>query len=127
MIYGIGTDIVQISRMAKKWQRSGDDFARAILSPQEWDDYSKCKDTQKAAFLSKRFAAKEAFAKALRTGFRQPIFLNNISILHNEHNAPYFALTDELQQWLNDKNIKNLHLSISDEKDYAMAFVVAEE
>lgn len=127
MIYGIGTDTVQISRMTKKWQRSGDDFARAILSTQEWDDYLNCKDTQKAAFLAKRFAAKEALAKALRTGFRQPVFLNNISILHNEHNAPYFALTDELQQWLNNKNIKNLHLSISDEKEYAIAFVVAEQ
>ncbi|MBQ1837813.1 MAG: holo-ACP synthase [Neisseriaceae bacterium] len=127
MIYGIGTDTVQISRMAKKWQRSGDDFARAILSTQEWDDYLNCKDTQKSAFLAKRFAAKEALAKALRTGFRQPVFLNNISILHNEHNAPYFALTDELQQWINDKNIKNLHLSISDEKEYAIAFVVAEQ
>lgn len=126
MIYGIGTDIVQISRMAKKWQRSGDDFARAILSTQEWDDYLACLDTQKVAFLSKRFAAKEAFAKALRTGFRQPVFLNNISVLHNTYHAPYFVLTDELQQWLNDKNIKNLHLSISDEKDYAIAFVVAE-
>lgn len=127
MIYGIGTDTVQISRMAKKWGRSGDDFARAILSIQEWDDYLNCKDTQKAAFLAKRFAAKEALAKALRTGFRQPVFLNNISILHNEHNAPYFALTDKLQQWINDRNIKNLHLSISDEKEYAIAFVVAEQ
>lgn len=127
MIYGIGTDTVQISRMAKKWGRSGDDFARAILSTQEWDDYLNCKDTQKAAFLAKRFAAKEALAKALRIGFRQPIFLNNISILHNKHHAPYFALTDDLQQWINNKNIKNLHLSISDEKEYAIAFVVAEQ
>ena len=127
MIYGIGTDIVQISRMAKKWQRSGDDFARAILSTQEWDDYSKCKDTQKAAFLSKRFAAKVAFAKAVRMGFREPVGLHNIRICHDEFKAPYFAVSDDLQQWLNTKNIKQLHLSISDEKEYAIAFVIAEQ
>ena len=97
MIYGIGTDIVQISRVAKKLLRSGDDFAHAILSTQEWDDYQKRQDMYKAAFLAKRFAAKEAFAKAVRTGFRQPNLLNNISVLHDENKAPYFMMSDEIR------------------------------
>ena len=127
MIYGIGTDIVQIARMQTKISRSGDNFAQEILSAQEWDDYLACKDTQKAAFLSKRFAAKEAFAKAVRMGFREPVALHNIRICHDEFKAPYFAVSDDLQQWLNTKNIKKLHLSISDEKEYAIAFVIAEQ
>ena len=127
MIYGIGTDIVQIARMQTKISRSGDSFAREILSTQEWDDYAKRPDTQKAAFLSKRFAAKEAFAKAVRMGFREPVALHNIRICHDELKAPYFAVSDDLQQWLNTKNIKKLHLSISDEKEYAIAFVIAEQ
>lgn len=127
MIYGIGTDIVQVSRMSQKLKRSGDNFAHSILSDREWDDYLACPDEQKATFLSKRFAAKEAFAKAVRRGFRQPVFLHNISIFHDKYNAPYFIVNDELQEWLYEQGISNVHLSISDEKKYVVAFVVAEE
>lgn len=126
MIYGIGTDIVQISRMETKLNRSGDAFAQSILSMQEWTQYISFNERQKVAFLAKRFAAKEALVKALRTGFREPNLLSNISVLNDENNAPYFSVSNGMEEWLNNKNIKKLHLTISDEKDYAIAFVVAE-
>jgi holo-[acyl-carrier protein] synthase len=124
-IYGIGTDIVEVSRIESSLERYGDSFAKRILNEREWLSYSQSQ-TQ-ARFLAKRFAAKEAFAKALGTGLRAPATFQNIGIDHDDLGKPVLDLAPELEALLNAKGITFQHLSISDEKALAAAFVVLEK
>jgi holo-[acyl-carrier protein] synthase len=124
-IYGIGTDIVEVSRIELSLERYGDSFARRILNEREWLSYSQSQ-TQ-ARFLAKRFAAKEAFAKALGTGLRAPATFQNIGIDHDDLGKPVLDLAPELEALLSAKGITFQHLSISDEKALAAAFVVLEK
>ena len=80
----------------------------------------------KARFLAKRFAAKEAFSKALGTGLRAPATFQNIAVSHDDLGKPILVLAPELQAFLSEKNIQKMHISISDEKNLAAAFVVLE-
>lgn len=125
MIYGIGTDIVEVSRIEDSLARFGDAFAQRILSEREWLSYSQSQ-TQ-ARFLAKRFAAKEAFAKALGTGLRAPATFQNIEITHDDMGKPMLDLAPELQAMLDKQGIRHAHLSVSDEKALAAAFVVLEK
>lgn len=125
MIYGIGTDIVAISRIAAVWERHGEAFAQRILAPQEWADFAAA--SQPARFLAKRFAAKEAFAKALGTGIRAPATWHNIRVTHDELGKPLLDFDPELADLLNHHVIHSHHISISDEKEMAAAFVILEK
>lgn len=125
MIYGIGTDIVEVVRIEESLSRFGDAFAQRILNNAEWQEYEASR--VKARFLAKRFAAKEAFAKALGTGIRGAASFENIGIGHDALGKPEFQLAPALQQWLLEKGVGHLHLSISDEKALAAAFVVLEK
>ena len=125
MIYGIGTDIVEVSRIEESLARFGNAFAERILTEQEWLSFSQSRT--KARFLAKRFAAKEAFAKALGIGLRTPATFQNIGVTHDDLGKPILILAPELQQLLDQKNISQQHLSISDEKALAVAFVVLEK
>jgi holo-[acyl-carrier protein] synthase len=124
MIFGIGTDIVEVSRIEASINQFGDDFAKRILAASEFQSYQ---DSQiKARFLAKRFAAKEAFSKALGTGLRAPATFQNIAVSHDDLGKPVLLLASELQAFLDGKNITQTHISISDEKNLAAAFVVLE-
>lgn len=125
MIFGIGTDIVEVSRIEDSLARFGDAFAQRILTEQEWLSFQQSR-TQ-ARFLAKRFAAKEAFAKALGTGLREPATFQNIGVTHDDLGKPVLDLTPALQAFLDKKGIVQQHLSISDEKSLAAAFVVLEK
>lgn len=125
MIYGIGTDIVEVSRIEDSLARFGDAFAQRILNEREWLAFSQSQ-TQ-ARFLAKRFAAKEAFAKALGTGLRAPATFQNIEITHDDMGKPMLDLAPELQAMLDKQGIRHAHLSVSDEKALAAAFVVLEK
>ena len=125
MIYGIGTDIVEVSRIEDSLARFGDAFAQRILNEREWLAYSQSQ-TQ-ARFLAKRFAAKEAFAKALGTGLRAPATFQNIEVVHDDLGKPMLNLAPELQALLDKQSIRHAHLSVSDEKALAAAFVVLEK
>jgi holo-[acyl-carrier protein] synthase len=125
MIFGIGTDIVEVSRIEDSLARFGDAFAQRILTEQEWLSFQQSK-TQ-ARFLAKRFAAKEAFAKALGTGLRDPATFQNIGVAHDDLGKPVLDLSPALQSFLDKKGIVQQHLSISDEKALAAAFVVLEK
>lgn len=125
MIYGIGTDIVEVSRIEDSLARFGDAFAERILTEQEWLSFSQ--SHTKARFLAKRFAAKEAFAKALGTGLRTPATFQNIGVTHDDLGKPVLTLAAPLQALLDEKQIIHQHLSISDEKALAVAFVVLEK
>lgn len=125
MIYGIGTDIVATSRIAAAWERHGEAFAQRILAPQEWADFAEA--SQPARFLAKRFAAKEAFAKALGTGIRAPATWHNIRVDHDALGKPMLDFAPELAALLARHAIRSHHLSISDEKEMAAAFVILEK
>ncbi len=124
MIYGIGTDIVEVARIEASIEQFGDDFAKRILADSELESYQE--SHIKARFLAKRFAAKEAFSKALGTGLRAPATFQNIAVSHDELGKPMLMLAAELQAFLQAKNITKTHISISDEKNLAAAFVVLE-
>jgi len=124
MIFGIGTDIVEVARIEASIQQFGDDFAKRILAESELASYLE--SHIKARFLAKRFAAKEAFSKALGTGLREPATFQNIAVSHDDLGKPLLVLAPELQALLQSKNITQMHLSISDEKNLAAAFVVLE-
>ena len=124
MIYGIGTDIVAVARLRGMWERHGDRALDKLLAPQEMADFASAAD--KGRFLAKRFAAKEAFSKALGTGVRPPATLTAIAVTHDELGKPVFDLHGELEGLLKTQNLKS-HLSISDEADYAVAYVILEQ
>lgn len=124
MIYGIGTDIVSYKRIEEMHARYGDKFARRILSDAELAEYAN--HLQQARFLMKRFAAKEAFAKAIGTGLRHPVSMKEITIIHDELGKPGCALSLQLFDYINNFGAGRIHLSISDEHDHAVAFVVIE-
>lgn len=124
MISGIGTDIVEVSRIEDALERHGDAFARRLLTDEEYAEFQQS-HTQ-SRFLAKRFAAKEAFAKALGTGIRAPATLQNIGVSHDALGKPILILAPVLQALIEEKHICRQHLSISDEKALAVAFVVLE-
>lgn len=124
MIAGIGSDIARIERFVRAVQRHGPRFAQRILGPDEhavWLEKS-----QPAAFLAKRFAAKEAFVKALGLGLRQGLQWSDIQVLNDALGKPYFQLSGEAERQIQMAGITASHITLSDEADYAVAFVVLE-
>src|SRR5487761_2357138 len=120
MIYGIGTDIVEIGRVVELLARFGDRFARRILSEEEWAEYGA--NPSPAHFLAKRFAAKEALSKAMGTGLRYPVSFGKIAVVKDNLGKPGFRFHGELEAFMHECEITNHHLSISDEKSVACAF-----
>lgn len=125
MIYGIGTDIVEVKRIREALRRHGISLAKKILTSQELLTYQTIKG--KENFLAKRFAAKEAFAKALGTGMRSPVNFKSIEVTHDSLGKPKIKTVPELTLLVKSHNIKFCHLSISDEKNLAAAFVILEQ
>ena len=125
MIFGIGTDIVAVKRINELHVRYGGKLAERLLAPDEWGEYAE--SNNKEHFLAKRFAAKEAFAKAVGTGMRVPVLFSAISVVHDKLGKPGFVYSPELGTWLKTHAIKSMHLSLSDEQDYVVAFAVAEQ
>jgi holo-[acyl-carrier protein] synthase len=125
MIVGIGTDIVSIARIQDTLDRHGAQFAQRILSDDELIALNDVKVP--AAWLAKRWAAKEAFAKAAGTGMFAPLTFAGIGVSHDAQGKPQFALSESVQQWLNDRGVTQTHLSISDEREHAIAFVIFEK
>ncbi|MDH3326962.1 MAG: holo-ACP synthase [Gammaproteobacteria bacterium] len=127
MIFGIGTDIVQISRMKDNLDKHGLRFAKRILSAVEFAEFENVKNANsQGAFLAKRFAAKEAAVKAIGTGFRDGISMTHISVGHDAMGKPVLEFTDVAKSIALDRGVTNMHLSIADESEYAVAYVVLE-
>ena len=125
MIYGIGTDILRIERIEQLYGKYGQALAERLLSRIELLEWRSVGN--KTNFLAKRFAAKEAFAKAVHTGLRSPVTLHHISIAHDKLGRPEFVVEPPLQEWLRQQGIGRVHLSLSDDNDAVVAFVVAEK
>jgi holo-[acyl-carrier protein] synthase len=121
MIYGIGTDIVRVERIRHGLERYGDKFARRILTDLEYTEYTA--SINPAHFVAKRFAAKEAAAKAMGLGFTQGLSLRHIGISHDEKGKPVLNYYDRAKELAGELGIGESHVSIADEEDHAVAFV----
>ncbi len=121
MILGVGTDLVQRVRIEQSLARWGDRFARRILAPPELAIFNTHR--QPAAYLAKRFAGKEAASKALGTGIGQ-ISWQEISIVNDAAGSPAMELTGAALRLFEAHGARHIHVSLADEKDYALAFVV---
>jgi holo-[acyl-carrier protein] synthase len=124
MIYGIGTDIVSIKRIEDALFRFGDRFLHRVLTESEVAEYAET--TQPARFLAKRFAAKEAFAKAFGTGIGADVNWHDVTVGHDARGKPIFLLSDAMGARLHANAVRETHVSISDEAEYAVAFAVME-
>lgn len=124
MILGVGTDIVDVRRVADGIERYGERFARRLLADGEWAAFQEAANP--TAFLAKRFAAKEAFGKATGQGVRAPVTLHSMWVDHDALGKPSLGVDQELAAWLEQRGVTRWHLSLSDERDYALAFVVLE-
>jgi len=124
-IYGIGIDIVQIDRIESSVRKHGDVFIKKILHDNEYEKYLTLKFKER--YLAKRFAAKEAFAKALGTGIAEGITLPIIEVFNTHEGKPEIKLHGRASERATLLGIQFVHLSISDEKEYAVAQVVLEK
>jgi holo-[acyl-carrier protein] synthase len=127
-IYGIGTDIVQVSRVAAVMQRTQGRFAEKVLGPDELRVYharNARSEVRGLAFLATRFSAKEAFSKAIGLGMRWPMTWRALQTLNEPSGKPIVVASGELADWLAERGI-TARVTVSDERDYAVSFVIAE-
>jgi len=124
MIYGVGTDLIEIPRIDKALKRFGERFARRILCEPELKRFRAHK--QPVAYLAKRFAAKEAFSKALGTGIHAPANWHGVWVVNLKSGKPQLEFSDALQGLLKQKQIRRSHLSLTDEREIASATVILE-
>ncbi|UJF24406.1 holo-ACP synthase [Suttonella sp. R2A3] len=121
----IGTDIIDKRRIAHSLEVHGERFANKVLHPKEWDGWLTSKDPTR--YLAMRWAAKEALSKALGTGLRSPVLMPAICITHNELGAPGFAVSEAIEALIQARGYSKMHLSLSDERHYIVAFVLCEK
>ncbi|EPZ16021.1 4'-phosphopantetheinyl transferase [Thauera terpenica 58Eu] len=124
MIHGIGTDIVRVERLRTALARHGERFALRILAATEVEAWRAHRDP--ARFLAKRFAAKEAFGKALGTGVAVPATLHAVAVGHDSLGKPRYVYDERLTLHM-ENNCLRAHLSITDEDDTVVAFAVIEQ
>ena len=124
MIFGLGTDVVEIGRIEKALARFGEKFALRILCEPELARYRRHK--LPASYLAKRFAAKEAFTKALGTGIRSPANWHGVWVVNLPSGKPELHFSAALKKLLDQKGVTRAHLSLSDEKGVAFATVILE-
>jgi holo-[acyl-carrier protein] synthase len=124
MIYGIGTDIVNISRIKK--MKSLKSFSEKILSVNELKISSSYDANKFIAYLSKQFACKEALSKAFGTGIKKPILFKELEILRDEKGKPYFNPLGDVKKTIINLGITKTHVSLADESEHAIAFAILE-
>ena len=125
MIFGIGTDLIKIKRI--KNINSLEKFAKKILSENELNLFNSLSNDKKVTFISKQFAGKEAFSKALGTGITEGIRFKEIEILRDEKGKPIFTAINSLKSFMLNLGITRTHISITDEREYAMGFAILEK
>jgi holo-[acyl-carrier protein] synthase len=125
VIHGIGTDLLDTGRIRSGLARFGTAYAERILALAEHAGFQTSRDP--ARFLAKSFAVKEAFAKAAGTGLRAPVTLQNIAVLRDALGKPHIQCAPELADWLAARGVAGHHVSLSDEGDLVLAFVVLEQ
>ena len=129
MIFGIGTDIVQISRIEAAMHRIGDRFCEKILGADELVIFLERKvqsDVRALRYLATRFAAKEAFSKAIGLGFRMPMTWHAVQIINDVNGRPAIVTNGALFDWMSSQGL-SAKISMSDESEYAVAFAIVEQ
>ena len=124
MILGIGTDLCEVSRIERALERFGERFAARILVASELEVFRRRR--ARAGYLAKRFAAKEAFSKALGVGIRYPVNWHNVWVVNERSGKPAFEFSRPLTALLRRRGVAKIHLSLTDEIGMACAFVVVE-
>ena len=128
MIYGIGTDLCDIRRIAASMARRGDRFAEKVLGPNEILVFRARRARVEArglSYLATRFSAKEAFSKAIGMGMHMPMTWRACEILNTPSGKPEIRLHGALAEWFTERGLK-AHVTVTDEQDYASSFVVVE-
>jgi holo-[acyl-carrier protein] synthase len=129
MIYGIGTDVCDVRRIASAYARRGDRFAERVLGARELVVFQARRakvETRGISFLATRFSAKEAFSKAIGLGMHMPMTWRACEILNAPSGKPELHLGGELAIWFEAQGL-SAQVSLSDETDYAVSFVVIEK
>ena len=120
----VGTDVVEIGRIEKALARFGERFAQRVLCPPELARFRNHR--QPASYLAKRFAAKEAFTKALGTGIKAPANWHGVWVVNQRSGKPELQFSEPLQKLLLSRGILRAHVSLTDERGVAMATVILE-
>ena len=129
MIYGIGTDVCDVRRIAASLARRGDRFAERVLGPNELIVFHERRakvESRGISYLATRFSAKEAFAKAIGLGMRMPMTWRDCEVVKAPSGKPQIRLHGELAAWFDARKLR-AHVSVTDETDYAASFVVVEQ
>ena len=123
-VIGIGTDIVKVSRIKRLLEKHGERFVQRILHQNELEIFHQRKTSK--SYLAKRFAAKEALAKALGTGIAKGISFEEIEVINNKEGKPELILHGTASEIAKQIGVEKLFISLSDEKKYAIAYVILE-
>ncbi len=125
MIHGVGTDVVQVSRMEAVWKRHGEAFARRILMPEELRGFAQTKNPVR--FLAMRFAAKEAVVKAMGTGFRHGVWVRDVGMVPDFRGKPCVIFSARGEAVCRELGVGSAHVSLTDEAGLVVAMAVAEK
>ena len=129
MIYGVGTDICDLRRIAATFERRGERFAERVLGPHEIEVFHARRARVAArgiSYLATRFSAKEAFSKAIGLGMHAPMSWRACEVVNAPSGQPRIRLHGVLAEWFGARRL-SAHLSLTDEADYAASFVVVEQ
>lgn len=122
MIFGVGTDIVEIERIRETWERFGDRFVERLLMPEEKALFEQSR--QPVRFLAMRFAGKEAAVKAMGTGFRHGMWIRDVGVLNNEWGRPYLVFSERGRGTCARLGVGEGHVSLTDDAGLVVAFAV---
>jgi holo-[acyl-carrier protein] synthase len=122
MIFGVGTDILKVERVASVYERFGERFVRHLLMPEELRDFGQARNH--ARFLSMRFAAKEAIVKALGTGFANGMWIRDSGVVHNRFGKPELIFSPRGKEVCRSFGVAGGHISLSDEAGLIVAVAV---
>ena len=128
MIYGVGTDICDVRRIAQTLARRGERFAERVLGPHEIEVFRERRakvEARGVSYLATRFSAKEAFSKAIGMGMRMPMTWRDCEVVKAPSGQPQIRLHGALAAWFEARRLQ-AHVSVTDETDYAASFVVVE-
>ena len=129
MIFGIGTDLCDVRRIAATFQRQGERFVHKVLTDAEvavWQQRSARSPERGLRYLATRFSAKEAFSKAVGLGMRMPMTWRRCEITNLPSGQPVIVLHGDLKPWFDAQGLR-AHVTVTDETDYAASFVVVEK
>jgi holo-[acyl-carrier protein] synthase len=126
VIVGIGTDVVSIERIAGVLARHGERFVNRVLTPEERARYERTSERARPGHLAKRWAAKEAFAKAIGTGIHPPFTWQSITVGRDSRGKPWVVPNEKMKQHLKSIGVTQTHVSLTDDAGVAVAFVVLE-